>query len=358
MKRFPLVMIAVSIIIICFLNVGLVSALEPDEASVTLSWSSQTIYQGSMVNVVITFKNNAADEIEIDRIGVHFDWMAADGFSGRDFPLSPIAVPAGGSHTFEAITITIPEDASVGEHSYYVGVDGSESFGGFAWDSPEYTLDILSSGKKAFEDLLHTVQTKLNEALNASYESPEAQSLLEQAKDAYTEANLDAGEGNYQDAISGLETLSNYLDQAEAAEQAYYEQMAQQQQLLLYIAIIGIVVVVVVLIALLWRRRRKMKPKVKRGPLKEALTISGVTFSGGDTVDVVVDNSGTKDVAIAEVWINDEKQAFTTTPPMERVPPNSRVHVSVTYAYSKGTSYNVKIVSDRKKIYLVSATAL
>jgi hypothetical protein len=43
---------------------------------------------------------------------------------------------------------------------------------------------------------------------------------------------------------------------------------------------------------------------------------------------------------------------------MERVPPNESMHVSVTFAYSKGTSYNVKIVSDRKKVCLVTATAL
>jgi hypothetical protein len=358
MKQFTLVIIAVSIMIICFLNTGLVSALEQNEASVTLEWSSQAVYQSSVVNVVMTFHNNAADEISIDRIGLHFDWMAADDFAGRDFSAIPIAVSAGGSYTFDAVTITVSNNTSAGEHSYFVGVDGSDSYGDFAWDSPEYTIEILSSGKKAFEDLLFVVQKELNEALNVTYESPEAQSLLQQAKNAYTQANLDAQDGNYTVAISTLENLSSYLDQAEVAEQQYAEQMALQQQLLLIAAIIAIVVVVVVVIALVWRRRNKNKPKVKRVPLKEELTISGVTFSGGDTVDIAVINSGTKDFAIAEVWINNEKQAFTSKPPMERVPPNESMHVSVTLAYSKGTSYNVKIVSDRKKVYLVAATAL
>jgi len=358
MKQISLMIVAVSIMIFCFLNIGFVVALEQNEASVTLAWSSQTIYQGSIVNVVITFYNNAADEIEIEQIGLHFDWMAEDYFAGRDFSTSPIPVPAGGSHTFEAITITVSNDTSVGMHSYYVGVDGSDSFGIFVWDSPEYSVEILSSGKKSFQDLLRTVQMELSEALNVTYESPEAQSFLQQAKDAYTQANLEAGEGNYQDAIFTLETLSSYLDQAEVAEKQYSEQMVQQQQLLLIAAIIAIVVAAIVIIALVWRRWRKMKPKVKRVSLKEELTISGVTFSGGDTIDVVVDNSGTKDFAIAEVWINNEKQAFNMTPLMTRVPPNKNVHVSLAYTYSKGTSYNIKIVSDRKKVYLVSANAL
>ena len=358
MKQLPLIIVAVSIMIICFLNTSLVSALESDEASVTLEWSSQTVYQGSIVNVVITFHNNAADELTIDRIGLHFDWMESDEFAGRDFTASPITVPAGGSYTFEAVTITVSNNTSAGEHSYFAGVDGSDSFGNFAWDSPEYTIEISSSGKKAFEDLLRTVQTELSEALNVTYKSSDAESLLQQATDAYTQANLEAGEGNYQDAITILENLSSYLDQAEVAEQQYAEQMAQQQQLILVAAIIVIVVVVVVVIALLWRRRNKNKPKVKRVPKKEELAISGVTFSNDDTVDITVNNSGTKDFAIAEVWINNEKQAFTTAPPMERVPPKETIHVAVTYAYSKGTSYNVKIVSERKKIYLVTATAL
>jgi hypothetical protein len=358
MKQFPLAVIAVSIIIICFLNVGLVPALEQNEASVTLTWSSSTVYQGSVVNVVITFHNNSPDELTIDRIGLHFDWMAADDFAGRDFTDSPIAVPAGGSYTFDAITITVSNSTSAGEHSYIVGVDGSDSYGDFAWDSTAYTIEILSSSQKAFISLLQTVQGELNEALNVTYKSPEAQSLIDQAKDAYTQANMEAGGGNYSEAITTLDNLSSYLDQAEMAEQQYTEQMAQQQQLILIAAIIAIVVVVVVVVALVWRRRNKNKPKEKKVPMKEELTVSGVTFSGGDTVDIAVNNSGTKDFAIAEVWINDEKQAFTTAPALERVPPNESVHVSVTYAYAKGTSYNVKIVSDRKKVYLVTATAL
>ena len=118
-------------------------------------------------------------------------------------------------------------------HSYYVGVDGSDSFGIFVWDSPEYSVEILSSGKKSFQDLLRTVQMELSEALNVTYESPEAQSFLQQAKDAYTQANLEAGEGNYQDAIFTLQALSSYLDQAEVVEKQYAEQLVQQQQLIL-----------------------------------------------------------------------------------------------------------------------------
>jgi heme/copper-type cytochrome/quinol oxidase subunit 2 len=368
MKSFPRILIAVSIIIVCVFSVSLVSALEADEASVSLSWSSETIYQGGRVNVIITFQSNSADELDIEYVGIQFDWMASDAFYGRDLSANPVTIASGGSHTFEAIGINIASDVSAGEHSCFVGIDGVQNYLGFSWNSPSSTITILDASEKTFTELVVQVQTKINAAINASYESVEAQSLLQQAKDAYTQAHYYANDGNYQEAIASLETAADYVDQAEAAEQLAAEQSAQQQQLLLYIAIIVIVVVVVAVIAVIWRRKRKMKPKeeqpkvkqpkVKQPPLKEDLTISSVAFSGGNTIDVVVDNSGTKDLVIAEVWINNEKQAFTTAPAIEKIPPNESVHVFVTYAYSEGTDYQIKIVSARKNFHLVSTTAV
>ena len=87
------------------------------------------------------------------------------------------------------------------------------------------------------------------------------------------------------------------MEQADEAEQRSDE---QKLSLLLYVAVIVIVAVIVVVIAVIWRKKRKMEPKAKRPPRKEELTISSVTFSGGNTIDVVVDNSGTVDFAIAD----------------------------------------------------------
>jgi hypothetical protein len=358
MKPFPRMLIAVSIIIVCVFSVSLVSALEQDEVSVSLSWSSQAIYQGGRVTVRITVQSNSTDELEIEYVGIHFDWMDSDAFYGRDLSITPVTIASYASHTFESISIEIPSEVSAGQHSYFVGIDGVQNYMVFSWSSPSSTINIVDASEKTFTDLVMQVQTKINAAINATYESAEAQSLLQQAKDAYTEAHHFANDGNYQEAISSLEAAADYADQAEVAEQLHAEQMAQLQQLLLYIAVIAVVVVIVVVIAVIWRKRRKMKPKVKQPPRKEELTISSVNFSGGNTIGVVVTNSGTTDFAIAEVWVNNEQQAFTITPETERIPPNESVHVSVTYAYSAGANYSIKIVSDRKKIYLVSATAL
>jgi hypothetical protein len=360
MKSFPLTLIAISISIICILNIGLASALNPDEISVSPSWSTSVYYQGDSVSVRLILTSNCSEELTIYYIGLHFDWMAEDSFHGRDLSADPVVIPSYGTHVFDPMAINIPADVSAGSHSYFIGIDGTQGASSisFSWDSQVRTLQILDSNSQVFNALLQNVTSDLGKAIDAAYQSVDAQSLLDQAKNEYSQAIMLASEEKWDEAISHLQNASSYMEQAEAAEQLSAEQSAQQQQLLLYIAIIVIVVVVAAVIAVIWRKKRKMKPKAKQPPLKEELTISSVAFSGGNTIDVVVDNSGTKDLVIAEVWINNEKQTFTTTPPMERIPPNESVHVSVTYAYSKGTNYQIKIVSDRKNFHLVSTTAL
>jgi hypothetical protein len=360
MKSFPLTLVAISISIICILCCGLVFALNPDEASVSLIWSSQPVYNGDIAFIRINFESNSADQLKIYRLGLHFDWMPPNEFYTSDFSANPVFIPSYGTHIFDVITIQIPLNVTTGSHSYFVGVEGTQGFSpsAFSWDSPESTIQIHATIEKIYNTFLSQVKSKLNEAISANYESAEAQSLLQQAQTEYDSATSLASESKWGEAISSLENASDYVEQAEAAEQLSAEQSAQQQPLLLYIAIIVIVVVVAAVIAVIWRKKRKMKPKAKQPPLKEELTISSVAFSGGNTIDVVVDNSGTKDLVIAEVWINNEKQTFTTTPAIEKIPPNESVHVSVTYAYSKGTNYHIKIVSDRKNFHLVSTTAV
>jgi hypothetical protein len=178
-KSFTSTVVVASISIICILSIGLVSALDQNEASVSLSWSSQTIYQGGRVNVRITFQSNSADELDIEYIGIQFDWMASDAFYGRDLSINPVTIASGSSHTFEAITIEVPSNVSAGEHSYFVGIDGVQNYIFFSWNSPSSTIEILDASEKAFMDLVIQVQTKINAAINATYESAEAQSLLQ-----------------------------------------------------------------------------------------------------------------------------------------------------------------------------------
>jgi P pilus assembly chaperone PapD len=100
------------------------------------------------------------------------------------------------------------------------------------------------------------------------------------------------------------------------------------------------------------------EPQANKALLTERLTVSSVIFSGGSAIHLRVNNSGTLNFAVAEVWVNSERQAFTTNPAEGQMPPNGSMEISVSYAYVNGTSYHVKIVSDRGNEYFASATAL
>jgi hypothetical protein len=88
----------------------------------------------------------------------------------------------------------------------------------------------------------------------------------------------------------------------------------------------------------------------------EELTISSFDFSNGNTINVVVENNGSVTSEIAEVWINNERQAFTSNSTL--IQPKDCVDLLVSYAYSNGTNYHIKIVSEKGSTYLFTATSL
>jgi hypothetical protein len=88
----------------------------------------------------------------------------------------------------------------------------------------------------------------------------------------------------------------------------------------------------------------------------EELTISSFDFSNGNTIHVVVKNNGTVTSEIAEVWIDNERQAFTANSTL--IQPIDCVDLLISYAYSNGTNCHIKIVSEKGSTYLFTATAL
>ena len=265
MRSLRLMLTVTSISIICILCCGLVSALNPDEASVSLFWSSQTVYQGAIVSIRMTFQSNSADQLKIYRIGLHFDWMPPDEFYTSDFSANPVTVPTYGTYIFDPIVIQIPLNVSAGSYSYFVGVDGTEglSASGFSWNSSSSTIQIHSVIEKIYSDFMPQVESKLNGAISANYESSEAQSLLQQAQGEFGNATDFAGAGRWSEAIQSLQIADDFLDQAHAAEQRSDEQKAEQQSLLFYLAIIAIAVIIAVsIIVVVVRKKRKQTNSV------------------------------------------------------------------------------------------------
>lgn len=262
MKAFPLRLIAISIGIICILNVGFVSALNSGDVSVSPKWTTEVHYQGDTATIQLILTSNSSDQLTIYYVGIHFDWMSADKFVGLDLSSNPVVVPGYGVQVFDPMAIQISANVSAGAHSYFIGIDGTEgsSSVAFSWDSPTLTLQILDSNSKIFNELLPQVANNMSRAINATYQGSEAQSLLDKAKTEYSQSIMSASQEKWAEAISSLQNASNYLEQAEAAEQLYTEQNAQQQTLLVYLAIAAVAVIIAVsVIAVIVRRKRKRK---------------------------------------------------------------------------------------------------
>jgi hypothetical protein len=257
MKLFRIVLVVACFSITCALFSGVVSALEQNDASVTLIWSNPTPYQGSNAIVRVSFKSNYAEALTVYYVGLHFDWMDSDTFVGPDLSDNPVIIPGYGSYTFDPISLLIPENVSVGTHSYFVGIDGLEGATGFSWDSQTQTLEIQSYKVEIYDTLRAKVASNITEAANRTYQSSEAQSLLGQAENAYAQALSLANEDDWEDAIAALQSAYSYIDQANMEEQNYVEAESQQNQLLLIVGVAVVAVVAVLIIILLVRRKRK-----------------------------------------------------------------------------------------------------
>ena len=265
MKSFTITLVVASISIICILSIGLVSALNQDEASVSLSWSSQTYYQGDAAAARITFQSHCPDELRLTHIGLQFDWMSPVEFYGPDLSADPVSIPSYGSYTFDIKAIRILSNVSVGPHSYFVGVEGGQigqAMSDFSWNSSTSIIEIHDAYEKAFNALRPQVADKINEAINANYENAEAQSLLNQAKNEYTTAHLLGNEGKWQEAIASLQNAADHVEQADAKEQTGDGLAGIPQSLVLILAVSVIVVIVLSIIAVIVKKKRRQTNSV------------------------------------------------------------------------------------------------
>lgn len=252
-----------SLIILNFSNLAM--AIESDDAFAIVTWESSTLYQGDIVAARITFTSNFSRPIEIYYVGIHFDWMSSDNFQGRDLSLTPVPVPAFGTYSFDIMMFSIPSTAFLGEHDYFVGIDGSYSEVdggvdiGFAWDSRIFTLNIIDSSQKTYSELDFEVSNKLNQTTQLTYDSPQANSLISQAETAYDAATSNALNNQFSEAIDSLNLASNYIDQANAEEQIFDQQQQEQNQIILIISTGVIAIIVIIIIFIFVSKRQKAK---------------------------------------------------------------------------------------------------
>lgn len=147
MLRTRKITLALTSIMIIALCAGLVSALMPDDASVSVVWMDQSVQRGETVTLRITFNSTSDNQLVIERLGLHFDWMETNQFYTYDLSTNPVTVPAQGSYVFTSVPIQIPPYATTDSHTYYVAIDGKEGteLTSFGWDSEEFTMEIVAS---------------------------------------------------------------------------------------------------------------------------------------------------------------------------------------------------------------------
>lgn len=275
MKSFK-ILLTFFFVSILLLNFGLVLAIDSDEASVTVSWESPILYQGDVVPARITFVSNFSQPIEIYTVGINFGWMEPDNFQGRDLSATPVTVPSYGSHSFDVMVFQMPFDASIGQHEYFVGIDGSYdsleggSPIGFSWDSPIFILQIQDSAHKSYLDLNDQVSVKINQASELTYDSPEANDWILQALTSYNAANDYATNNQFPEAIASLQAASSYVDLADEEEQTFYQQQQDQNQVILFV-ILGIIAVAAIIIIFILVTKRK-RPSEKLDKVNETET--------------------------------------------------------------------------------------
>ena len=128
------IILLVSFVLAIFVFSGLVSALDTSAISAYPVLSKQTLNIGSSVTVRITVQSNTDEQLQITHIGINFDWMDSGLFFG---PKNPVTLAANGSYTTPPFIVQVPTNVTVGSHTYFVGVDGTEGTNqnDFYWNS-------------------------------------------------------------------------------------------------------------------------------------------------------------------------------------------------------------------------------
>lgn len=257
MKFSRLMMFVASFCLFWSLCSGIVFGFDTNDGAVTVTFSDETPAQGTVILINVLFTNLGTEDLEVQYFGINFDWMESTRFAGLDLSENPIIISAGETHTFSPVTVEIPSDVSVGSHSYFVGLNGFEGQTEVEWDSIPEVIVIQDLWQDTYADLLDEVAQNMTIAENLTYNSPQAQSFLEQAQNSYSAASDYATQQNWEEAISALQSASVYLGQAETEEENYIEPEPEMDLTLIILGISAVAVVVILVAVVMLRRKPK-----------------------------------------------------------------------------------------------------
>lgn len=257
MKRLRVLYVCVSLSLVFSLLCGVGNALEQNELVTSVVLTNQDAYPGGTMLASVYLKNNSTEILIIQYVGIQFDWMPSDQFLGHDLSDNPIVISPSANQYSDPITIVLPEDVTLGEHSYFVGIDGLEGTDLFTWDSQTFTLWVQDPKKEEYNVLLTQVSGNITASEGKNYQSSKAQSLLGQAENAYEQA-LDYGTQNsWDEAVSTLNNALTFLQQADAEEQKYLAERSSTETLLITIGIVAVTIAVISVTLYLMKKRKE-----------------------------------------------------------------------------------------------------
>ena len=247
----------VSLSLVFSLLCGVCNALEQDALIASPVLASQDAYPGGSMLASVILQNNSTEILTIQYVGFQFDWMSSDQFLGYDLTDKPIVISPNADQYTNPVTVFLPEDVTVGEHSYFVGIDGLEGTDLFTWDSPTFTLLVQDSKIHEYNVLLPQVSGNISASEGNSYQSSNAQSLQGQAEEAYEQALDYANQNSWNEAVSKLNSASTLLQQADAEEQKYLAEKSSTETLLITIGIVIVAVLVILVVLYLMKKRKE-----------------------------------------------------------------------------------------------------
>jgi hypothetical protein len=249
-------------VLLVFASVRLVFAsstatFNQNEVSASVSWSATYYYPGEYGQANITLISNCSQNIQINMIGIHFDWNTANTYFFNDFNTS-INLPSDSNYTFNPVIFYVPPQESISSHTYYIHFEGTEegqSPQNITWSSQTFTMPVYTQDEAAYNQLLPQVMNKITEAQKANYQSPDAKSLLQNATETYNQATSLANQSQWQAATSDLQNALSLLDNASAKEQTFVAQQTLLEETIVSISVIIIISVIVFTIVL--KKRKK-----------------------------------------------------------------------------------------------------
>jgi HEPN domain-containing protein len=216
----------ITLSLIMVLVVSLFSPLIFAQQATSSSFDKGVYYQGDNGSLSVTiFNNHASYQISTKQCYLQFDWQQSQNLV-YDSGATPI-IASGATYTF-SISFSIPSNMAIGYHQYkVVWVDKGILLGSVVVQTG--SLYVHDAYEKVFLSLQPTISSKIN---SASYASPDAKSLLNQAQSAYQQAIILANQGKFQDAITDLNSASDFLSRAQTAEATYQAAYNAYQSLL------------------------------------------------------------------------------------------------------------------------------